>query len=105
MKKFLLVFVLLGLSGCSGMQEEIAQNGIMQEEQWLGGSIIVGNVEYRAWEVWEHLIDGPGGSNFNVGDMENAVYMKHLQLDDRYLLWWFDEHGREVGIGDVARMQ
>ena len=34
--------------------------------------------------------------------IENAVNMKYLKLHDRYLLWWFDEQGREVGIGDVA---
>ena len=71
-------------------------------EEWLGGSIIVGDKEYRAWEVWEYLIDGSSSSNFNVSHIENAVSMKHLKLHDRYLLWWFDEQGREVGIGDVA---
>jgi len=72
--------------------------------EWLGGSIIVEGREYRAWEVWEYLVEGSGSSSFNVSDIENAVSMKHLKLDDRYLLWWFDEQGREVGIGDVARI-
>ena len=78
-------------------------NNVVADE-WLGGSIIVDGREYRAREVWESLIDGSGSSDFNVSDIENAVSMKHLQLDDRYLLWWFDEQGREVGIGDVARI-
>jgi hypothetical protein len=72
--------------------------------EWLGGSIIVDGREYRAWEVWEYLVEGSGSSSFNVSDIENAVSMKHLKLDDRYLVWWFDEQGREVGIGDVAKI-
>ena len=98
MKMVLLILLLLSLSGCDGTQEEIVQG-----RELLGGSIIVGDKEYRAWEVWERLVDGPGGSNFSISDMENAVSMKHLKLDDRYLLWWFDEKGREVGLGDVAK--
>ena len=115
MKWFLFVLLLLGLSGCSGVQEntqtsepayklETAQADIEQWDESPGGSIIVGDREFTTQDVWEYLADGSGTSNSMVCDIYGAVNMKHLELEDRYLLWWFDEHGRVIGLGDVAKM-